>query len=211
MKNAILLVLFTVAASAVAEDPKAAPQPPPNKLIDYPGFLKDAAKVGKLRDRHRVTEAEFMRMAAEPGTIILDARTKDKYDMLHIAGARHLALTDVTTAELEKVIPSKDTRILIYCNNNFLEEQEAFTSKMPRASLNIYTFNTLYSYGYENVYELAPLTDIHKSKLPFVGTRVVKLKGSSENRVTVDLSSPITFGKRPFERGYLSSLMSTPL
>jgi hypothetical protein len=59
--------------------------------------------------------------------------------------------------------------VLIYCNNNFENEPEAFPSKFARASLNIYTFNTLYSYGYTNVYELGPLLDITKSKLPFEG------------------------------------------
>jgi hypothetical protein len=205
MKNAILLVLFTTAACAVANDSGTKTPPPKNKLIDYSGFLKDAKKVGELREQRRVTELEFMQMAGEPGTIILDARTKDKFDMLHIDGARHLALTDVTEAELAKVIPGKDTRILIYCNNNFLEEPEAFTSKSPRASLNIYTFNTLYSYGYTNVYELAPLTDIRKSKLPFVGTRATELRKGTGSRIDVDLSTPIAFLKFPFERGYSSS------
>jgi len=59
--------------------------------------------------------------------------------------------------------------VLIYCNNNFLNQQQAFRTKAPVASLNIYTFNVLYSYGYHNVYELGPLLDIKKSKLGFEG------------------------------------------
>lgn len=172
MKVLPAIVTFALTASSLL----AATPAPPNRLIDYPGFLEDAAIVGKVREQHRVSEDEFLRMAAEPGTIILDARTRDKFDMLHVDGARHLALTDVTAEELTKVIPAKDTRILIYCNNNFLQEKEAFASKVARASLNIYTFNTLFSYGYRNVYELAPLTDIRQSKLPFVGTRAASLR-----------------------------------
>lgn len=205
MKTTILLALSSFATCALADTPGPAAQQPPNKLIDYSGFLKDAATVEKIRDQHRLTEQEFMQMAGEPGTIILDARTRDKFDLLHIDGARHLALTDVTEAELARMIPGRNTRILIYCNNNFLEEQEAFESKSPRASLNIYTFNTLFSYGYTNVYELAPLIDIRKSKLPFAGTRAAQLKKSSGNLVSVDLSTPIAFQKFPFERGYSSS------
>jgi hypothetical protein len=164
----LLPVLFVTIAHA-ADQPAKAPVPR-NPLIDYSGFLADAAEVGKLRVQHRVTEEDFLRMSKEPDTLILDARSTDKYEMLHIVGAVHLSLTDVTAAELEKVIPNKGTRILIYCNNNFLKEPTAFASKVAQASLNIYTFNTLYSYGYRNVYELAPLTDIHQSKLPFEGT-----------------------------------------
>ena len=36
-----------------------------------------------------------------------------------------------------------------------------------RASLNLSTYIALFSYGYRNVYELAPLLEIHQSKLEF--------------------------------------------
>ena len=144
----------------------------PNRNIDYTGFLANAVQVGKLRVERRVSEQDFIEMSREPDTIILDARSDSKYQLLHIKGARHLSLTDVTAAELAKVIPSKETRILIYCNNNFLNEPVAFASKIPAASLNLYTFNTLISYGYTNVFELGPMIDISKSKLPFAGTKI---------------------------------------
>ncbi len=142
----------------------------PNPQIDYVGFYKDAKKVGDLREQRRISEADFMRMASDPQTIVLDARSNEKYRMLHVKGAKHLSLTDATADELAKIIPAKNTRILIYCNNNFENEPIAFPSKAVRASLNIYTFNTLYSYGYTNVYELGPLIDIQKTKLPLEGT-----------------------------------------
>jgi len=141
----------------------------PNRLIDYSGFLKDAGEVAKLRQERRVTEAEFVRMATDPATIVFDARTDQKYQLLHIKGAKHLSLPDVTEAELAKVIPSRTNRVLIYCNNNFENEPAAFPAKAMRASLNIYTFNTLYSYGYTNVYELGPLIDIKRTLIPFEG------------------------------------------
>jgi len=148
----------------------AAPQAPPeNRLIDYEGFLAGAREVAALRKERRVGEAEFIRMSREPGTVILDARSEQKYRMLHIDGAKNLSLPDITESELAKVIPEKKTRILIYCNNNFLNEVAAFPTKAIRASLNLYTFNTLHSYGYSNVYELGPLIDIRSSKLVFAG------------------------------------------
>lgn len=148
-------------------------KPIPNRLINYDQFLQDARKVAELRSQRRITEDEFIRMAQDRSTIIFDARSTEKYRKLHIKGAKHLSLPDITAAELARIIPNKNTRILIYCNNNFENEVEAFPTKMPSASLNIYTFNTLYSYGYKNVYELGPLIDINKSKLPFEGeTRV---------------------------------------
>jgi len=148
--------------------------PIPNRLIDYGAFLDGATNVGKLRQERRVTEDQFIRMAAQPGTVVLDARSAEKYRMLHLKGAKNLSLPDMTVAELAKVIPAKDTRVLIYCNNNFVNEQRAFPSKVQAASLNIYTFNSLHSYGYTNVYELGPLIDITKTKLPLEGNQVLE-------------------------------------
>ncbi|MBI3715958.1 MAG: rhodanese-like domain-containing protein [Betaproteobacteria bacterium] len=150
----------------------AAP-PPDNRLIDYDGFLAGAQEVAALRKERRISEEDFIRMSQEPGTVILDARSDGKYRMLHVRGARNLSLPDITEGELAKIIPSKTTRVLIYCNNNFLNEAAAFPTKAVRASLNVYTFNTLHSYGYTNIYELGPLIDIGSSKLPFAGERLV--------------------------------------
>jgi rhodanese-related sulfurtransferase len=144
----------------------------PNRLIDYDGFLATAADVGRLRSERRVSEDRFIEMASAPGTIVFDARSDDKYGRLHIKGARHLSFPEITEAELAKVFPARTTRILIYCNNNFLNAPNNFAEKGARASLNIHTFNTLYNYGYTNVYELAPLIDIKKARLQFEGTQL---------------------------------------
>jgi phage shock protein E len=142
-----------------------------NPLIDYDGFRRNVAEVAALRASHRVSEDEFIRMAEDPATVILDARSAEKFRLLHVKGARNLSLPDITAQELAKVIPTKATRVLIYCNNNFENEQKAFATKIAPASLNVYTMNVLYSYGYTNVYELAPLIDIRKAKLKFAGSR----------------------------------------
>lgn len=173
--------LMLVGAALGAEAPSGPAQVPgqlarqqytsPNSNIDYAGFLANVVAVSKLRDERRVGEQDFIEMSREPDTIVFDARSDTKYRLLHVKGAKHLSLPDVTAAELAKLIPSKTTRILIYCNNNFENEPEAFPTKAFRASLNLYTFNTLYSYGYTNVYELGPLIDVKRSKIPFEGTK----------------------------------------
>jgi 3-mercaptopyruvate sulfurtransferase SseA len=146
-----------------------------NPQIDYAGFAAQVVNVGQLREARRVSEEQFLEMASDPRTVVLDARSREKYDSLHVRGAKNLSLPDMTEAELARVIPSKETRVLIYCNNNFENEPVAFPSKSIRASLNLFTFNSLHSYGYTNVYELRPLLDIQKSKLPFEGSRAPRL------------------------------------
>jgi len=165
MKRLLFVLCFALPAAAGAEDI-------PNPLIDYSGFAAEVAAVGDLRNERRVTEEEFLRMAADPATIILDARSAEKYAMLHIRGARNLSLPDFTETELARIIPTKSTRILIYCNNNFLNEPEAFPTKVMTASLNLHTFTVLTSYGYTNVYELGPLLDVDNTRIEFEGTRL---------------------------------------
>ena len=74
--------------------------------------------------------------------------------MGHIEGAIHLNFSDFTDEKLADVIPSKDTRILIYCNNNFTDNIAPVMLKRVELALNVPTFINLYGYGYENIYEL---------------------------------------------------------
>ena len=138
-----------------------------NPAIDMPGYLEVAREAAQHRQPRRVSEEEFMRMSREPGTVVLDARSREKYDELHLRGAVNLSFPDINARSLAQVIPSKRTRVLIYCNNNFTGNESAFATKIPTASLNLSTYIALYSYGYRNIYELGPLIDLRQSKLEF--------------------------------------------
>jgi hypothetical protein len=143
---------------------------PANPAIDMDGHLTIAQAAARHRQTRRVSEAEFLRLSAEPGTVILDARSRPMYDLLHVRGAVNLSFPDITVESLRQVLPDKNTCILIYCNNNFRNAEAAFPSKLPPASLNLSTYITLYTYGYRNVYELAPLLDPATTRLPLQPT-----------------------------------------
>jgi len=162
MSRYLVVAMWLVAGSAGAEQPS-------NPFIDYAAFQDNVREVGVLRETRLVTEAQFKRMARDRNTVILDARSARMYGLLHIKGAKNLSFPDITAEELAKVIPSKSTRILIYCNNNFLNAPGAFPTKAFAASLNVHTVTALHGYGYTNVYELGPLIDIRDSKLEFEG------------------------------------------
>jgi hypothetical protein len=167
--------VFTVAP----QDPTAGQRPPaaiPNPQIDYPGFLELAQQTEAHRASRRLEVAEFAQKMAEPGTVLLDARSADKYALRHVGGAVSLPFTDFTAEALAKVIPTKTTPVLIYCNNNFVNEPAAFPSKLPAASLNISTYIALATYGYTNVYELGPVLDGKGTALPFAGSAVAPLR-----------------------------------
>jgi phage shock protein E len=147
-----------------------------NPAIEYAGFAKLTAELGPLRESRRISEEEFLRLAGEPGTVVFDARSRDKFERIHVKGALHLAFTDFTDEALQKVIPDKNTRILIYCNNNFDRDPVGFARKSAEVALNIQTFINLHAYGYKNVYELGPLLDIGTTKIPFEGTGFLKIE-----------------------------------
>ena len=138
-----------------------------NPAIDPAAFLRVAASALAEREQRRISEAEFLRMSREPGTVVLDARSKEKYDELHVEGAIHLGFADIAIDSLAALLPDKDVRILIYCNNNFRGAESAFPRKIASASLNLSTFVALYDYGYRNVWELGPLLDVDDTAIPF--------------------------------------------
>jgi hypothetical protein len=172
--SVLAAVILATGALAPADDPTA-PTPEQrafleNRNIDMPAHLRLAMAAAKRRESHLATEEEFLRMSREPGTLILDARSQRRFDQLHVKGAVNLSFPDLAVESLKKLIPDKATRILIYCNNNFLNAPDAFPTKLPPASLNLSTYTTLYIYGYRNVYELGPTVDIKESKLEFEKT-----------------------------------------
>ena len=138
-----------------------------NPAIDAAAYLRVASEAFEHRSRHRLSEAEFIRMSREPGTVVLDARSKAKYDELHVEGAIHLSFPDIAIESLATMLPDRSVRILIYCNNNFRGAEGPFPSKLPSASLNLATYAALYDYGYRNVYELGPLIDFDKTGIVF--------------------------------------------
>lgn len=161
----LFAALCLLAAIAVARAADFAPGENPS--IDIDAYLRVAVEAAAQRESHRVSEAEFIGMSREPGTTVLDARSAQKYDQLHIKGAINLTFADIASASLEKTLPDRNARVLIYCNNNFENAPGPFPSKLPSAALNISTYIALYDYGYRNVYELGPLVDITATELQF--------------------------------------------
>lgn len=161
--------------------------------VDYNDFKTLVAEVEPHRKERLIDLNTFLKMSREPGVVILDSRSAFRYERLHVKGAKHLAYADYTQANLARVIPSPETKILIYCNNNFEGNQVDFATKMaaprPRPgaalgdefaqqkkplmmALNIPTYINLYGYGYRNVYELNELVDVNDPRIAFAGSTV---------------------------------------
>ncbi len=185
---AALLLSVMVASNGMAQDTKY-----PKAKVSFDDFKALVAEVEPLRASRLISLDQFLKMSQEPGVIVLDSRSTFRFDRIHLKGAKHLSFTDFTQANLAKVIPSPDTKILIYCNNNFDGNQTDFASKVaaprPKAgnpiasqmasqskprmmALNVPTYINLYGYGYHNVYELNELVKVNDPRIKFEGSIV---------------------------------------
>lgn len=151
-------------------------KPYPKAKVSFDDFKSLVSEVEPHRAKRLVNLDRFLAMSKERGVVVLDTRSAFRYERIHIRGAKHLSFTDFTQASLGKVIPSFETTILIYCNNNFEGNQTDFASKIAvpenrpaqqfaaqakplMMALNIPTYVNLYGYGYRNVYELGDVVD----------------------------------------------------
>lgn len=117
-------------------------------------FLAVSNEVSLVREDRLITIDEFNEMSNDMNTIILDSRSAKAFEDAHIKGAINFNFSDFTAEKLAQIIPNKNTRVLIYCNNNFISEMVSLQDKSLSLALNIPTFINLYGYGYKNVYEL---------------------------------------------------------
>ena len=190
MKSSIIAVSIIILAvnAGWAQDTKY-----PKAKVSFDDFKGLVAEVEAHRASRLIDLNAFLKMSKEEGVIILDSRSDFRFDRIHLKGAKHLAFTDFTQDNLKQVIPNPETRILIYCNNNFDGNQTDFATKafLPRPksdqavatqfaaqakplmlALNIPTYINLYGYGYRNVYELHELVKVDDLRIAFEGTTV---------------------------------------
>ena len=139
-----------------------------NAQIDYAGFVGLTRNVEAYRESRLIGLAEFQRMAREPNTIVLDARSAAAYAAGHIEGAVNLPFTDFTDQSLRAALGDPGVRVLIYCNNNFSNDAAPVVLKRVELALKIQTFINLYGYGYSNVYELADIVDFNDPAVRWV-------------------------------------------
>ncbi len=144
----------------------------PKSNVDYSSFLKMSEEILEYRKERLIPLDTFLKYMSDENTILLDTRSAEAYKGKHLKGAIHINFSDFTKEKLAEHISSKETRILIYCNNNIDGDLIHFASKKAPLALNIPTFINLYGYGYKNVYELSSLVHTKDKRLQFEGTYI---------------------------------------
>ncbi|MEL7531239.1 MAG: rhodanese-like domain-containing protein, partial [Bacteroidota bacterium] len=97
--------------------------------VSFEDFKQLVQEVESIRAEKLLSLDEFMLLSSKRNTIILDTRSREKYQNKHIEGAINLPFTEFTQKNLEEIIPHKNTKVLIYCNNNFEGDPISFASK----------------------------------------------------------------------------------
>ncbi|MDF3129984.1 rhodanese-like domain-containing protein [Kiritimatiellaeota bacterium B1221] len=189
MKIFLLLFLSIPLIHLFAEDTNY-----PTAKVDFQSYKDLVNVVEAHREKRLIDLNTFLKMSKKKDVIILDTRSKFRFDRIHVKGAVHLNFSDFTQANLAQLIPSPDTTILIYCNNNFEGNQRDFATKialpmMPEVTpttqfaaqakplmlaLNVPTYLNLYGYGYHNVYELHELVNVEDPRIAFEGSIIDK-------------------------------------
>ena len=158
----ILCLTALLAAPAAAQEAST-------DLVDYAGFARLTGEVSGYRQKRMVSLQDFRARAAQPDTLILDTRSAAAFAAGHMAGAVNLPFSDFTLSSLREVIgPDTNREILIYCNNNFVDDIAPVVSKKAELALNIPTFINLYGYGYRNIYELLGAYPMQDSAMAWV-------------------------------------------
>ena len=177
------ILLFSLISTSVFSQTNS-DQNAKKAFVSYDDFEALVKEVKAHREQRLLSVDEFAKMMNNKDVVILDTRSQAMYDEKHIKGAVHLTFADFTQENLAKVIPSFDTKILIYCNNNIGDDPIFFATKAVAPSvaetqnikqitlaLNIPTYINLYGYGYRNVYELADLISVNDSRIEFVSSK----------------------------------------
>ena len=165
----------------------------PKAYVNFDFFDKITKEAKEHRKTRLISFDDFIKKSKEKNTIILDTRSKRMFDRIHIKGAINLTFAELTQQGLYQLIPNKNTRILIYCNNNFKQEKKLMPALMTKSrssysyykknqlfdgvsqetlALNIPTYINLFGYGYKNIFELDELVTSTNKKLVLVGTDV---------------------------------------
>ena len=105
-----------------------------NKVTTYTGNQE-------VNSAQLITYDEAKKMK-ENGAIILDVRTIEEYNEKHIEGAILLSQATINEENAKKIIPTKNTTIIVYCRSGARSYQAGITLK---------------NLGYVNVYDLGSI------------------------------------------------------
>lgn len=92
-----------------------------DSVVNFDSYENLVHTVKSHRASRLIKLDSFLKFSKDSNVVILDTRSDSMFKLLHIKGAINIDFSDFTQARLEELIPNKNTKILIYCNNNFID------------------------------------------------------------------------------------------
>ncbi|MDG1334049.1 MAG: rhodanese-like domain-containing protein [Crocinitomicaceae bacterium] len=115
MKNLAILFALVFSSTSFAQDSDS-------PLVSFEDYERLMSEVKEHRKTRLVDLNQFNAMSQKKEVYILDTRSKEMYDRKHVKGAIHLNFADFTQENLDALFPNRNASILIYCNNNFMDD-----------------------------------------------------------------------------------------
>jgi hypothetical protein len=150
MKRLLLIALLCCSGAAFAEENQSR-QEMLKQLIPTDDYFKKSVEINKLRQTRQVSTSELLGMLDDKNTVILDVRGDEDFRQMHIRGSKHLSLSDMTAATLAKAVPSKTTRIVLYCDTALIPYPTR------RVAVSAQAYPLIYQHGYEILFEVGQL------------------------------------------------------
>jgi hypothetical protein len=169
-------------------------------LVDFDAYEGLVAEAKEHRKSRMLNAEEFVKTSKEEKVIILDTRSDSMYAAVHVKGAVHLNFSDFTQANLARIIPSGDYKILIYCNNNFISKPaiNPATLQVSATSLNTKDFSPYFVTKMAYPRDMKPFTiDPKKATRQKAKTKVRAKAGPNNNDFEIveelpDNTKPLT-------------------
>ena len=143
----ILLLLIPSGASAV-------PPVPQGTYKDYARHHRDALALAEIHKERLITPQQLLDMMQDPNTVLIDVRDIERYAKSHIKGAKNYSPFIFSDKEFQELVPDKETKIILYCDNGLSYIAGPPKKNMRAISLTSLAFPYLYTLGYHNLYEL---------------------------------------------------------
>ena len=128
-------------------------------------FTRDLPSALEHRQARMVGFDEFSQMNSEANTVILDTRSRENFAEGHIYGAVNLPLSEMTLLNLADAVDDRETRILIFGDENIAEIAARADYEVSTLPINLLTYISLHRYGYYEVYELSEKASLKDERM----------------------------------------------
>ena len=142
-----LWVGLSMAMSSCRPKPTPSQPKPAGKVVEIPA--RDFYRTALNLPEKIVTADVLAKWLQEGSVVLIDLRSKEEFARSHLRGAVNLPATDITDEGLKRLVPSPDTRIVIYCESNFIGIRRIMLTTMCGPAI--------YQLGYHNLYQLEEL------------------------------------------------------